>query len=93
MITSTAAAWAIVLFAGSCAPSTDPNHMCEGRLVSGLVWGTQQECSEELHNNPLPGAVCREIVSVLDPDVTDDGPDGMEDVLRTMEDKAGVQHL
>ena len=68
MITSTAAAWAIVMFVGTCAPSEDPNHMCEGRLVSGLVWGTSQECAEELRKNPLPGAQCREIVSVVDPD-------------------------
>ena len=93
MITSNAAAWAVVMWVGACSPSKDPNKMCEGRLVSGLVWGTAAQCATELRENPLPGAECREIVSVVDPDVTDDGPDGMEEVLRSLEGKAGVNQL
>lgn len=88
MIIANAAAWAIVMWVGACSPSSDEGNMCQGRLVSGLVWGTREQCAAELRENPQPGAECREIVSLVDPDVYDEEPEGMEDVLRSLNEAA-----
>lgn len=88
MITNAAAAWAIVVWTGVCVPGHQPNTACVGQLASGLVWGSPAKCEEELRKNPLPGAECREILSVEDPDPTGDGPDSMENVLQDLNTEA-----
>lgn len=93
MITPAAAAWAIVMWTGVCLPSSQPDAGCVGQLVSGLVWGTPEQCEQELRDNPMPGAECRELVGVVGDEELPDAPPGLDEVLRDMEANAEARRL
>lgn len=73
--------WAIV---AGCLMVNGPD--CSGYLATGLVWGTQERCVDELRRANIPGGQCMQIVGINEPQGDVDAT-GIDKIIQALDEE------